>query len=317
MGHSCPASFFTSPDMKITDAGAAAHQPGFQSGSRYDDVWSREEEICPYCAIPVAGGGQRCAGCGKELMRRNFAYATASNHHVILWVLTSASGFLYLILVLADLVQGNGIGLILIHVLLGLLFLGLSAGIYLRQFWAWAASIPLLLLALFLNFLQVTSVGTSVIVPAQLEEMSQPALAGSFLQSIISLLYSLLLVAQAGALFWATVFVPSDFSRRSEPAVARLDRNLANAADYFAAGRRHAQHERWANAVLHWQRAAAQAPTNWHYQLALSEAYLQLGFFERSADVLQSATKLAGDAGAAQVERLQHRLNQQIGASNR
>jgi tetratricopeptide (TPR) repeat protein len=302
--------------MKITAASEAAHHPGYQSGSRYDDVWSREEGICAFCATRVAGSEQHCGGCGRNLTRRSFSYATASSNHVILWVLTSASGFLYLILILADLIQGNSIGLILIHALLGLLFLAVSAGIYLRLFWAWAASIPLLLLTLFLNILQVTSVGTSVIVPAQLEEMSQPALAGSFLQSMISLLYFLLLVAQAGALFWAAVFVPSDFSRRSEPAVARLDRNLANAADYFAAGRRHAQHARWANAVLHWQRAAARAPYNWRYQLALAEAYLQLGFFERSADVLQSATKLAGDAGAADVEQLQ-RLAQQISVSSR
>jgi tetratricopeptide (TPR) repeat protein len=301
--------------MTLGASGGPVSHPGYHVGSRYDDVWAYEAEICAFCAAPYQPAAPRCAGCGRNLVQSSFAYATASTHQVILWVLTASSGFLYLLLILADVIQGNGIGLILIHLLLGLLFLLLTAGIYARQLWAWAASIPLLMVTLFLNFLQVIGVDTTVLLPERLEAMTGPALASSFLQSVISLLYFLLLVAQAGALLWAAVFVAADFTRRSEPTLARLDRHLVNAVDYFTAGRRHAQDGRWASAILHWQRAAAQEPANWRYQLALAEAYAQLGFTSRSADVLQSASALAGSAGAAGIEQLRRRLAQQPAAS--
>lgn len=301
--------------MAVDASGGPLTQPGYQIGSRYDDVWAHDEEMCAFCAAPYQPAAPRCPGCGRNLLQTRFAYATASSHSVILWVLTASSGFLYLILILADVIQGNGTGLILIHLLLGILFLTLTAGIYARQFWAWAASIPLLMVALFLNLLNVIGVDTTVLVPGRLEEMAGPVLASSFLQSVISLLYFLLLVAQAGALLWAAVFVAADFSRRSEPALARLDRHLVNAFDYFTAARRHAQEGRWASAILHWQRAAAQEPANWRYQLALAEAYAQLGFTSRSNDVLQSASALAGSAGAAEVAQVRRRLAQQTDAS--
>ena len=45
----------------------------------------------------------------------------------------------------------------------------------------------------------------------------------------------------------------------------------------------------WATAILHWRRAAANDPARAYYQRALGEAYAQLGYYERSSDVLESA----------------------------
>ena len=90
----------------------------------------------------------------------------------------------------------------------------------------------------------------------------QPVVTSALLQSLISVNYLLLLVAQAGALLVAIIFAGPDFSRSQERMVARLERGLVNAHDYYVAGRRYAAQGMWAKAVLHWQRAAAQAPTN-------------------------------------------------------
>lgn len=176
--------------------GSSVSLSGYQAVSRYDDVWAKEAEICAFCAAPYNPDASRCSGCGRNLLRSRFTYASASTNQVVLWVLIASSGFLYLMLILADVIQGNG-------------------------------------------------------------------------------------------------------------------------ADYFMAGRRHAQDGRWASAILHWQRAAAKEPANWRFQLALAEAYGLLGFTSRSADVLQSASALAGRAGAAEIEQLRRRLAQQTAASDR
>jgi hypothetical protein len=298
--------------MTTPAAGSLPPPPAYQDASRYDDVWARDDDICAYCGTAVGGSGARCAGCGRRLERRGFLYDAPSTNLVILWVLVAASGFLYLILVLGDLIQGSGLGLILVHAILGLIFLVLSAAIYLREFWAWAASIPILLVTLFLSSLRVIGVDTTVNVITRLEEASHATLSSSFLQSLVVLLYGLLLVAQGGALLAAVFLVAPDFSRRGTPLLARLDHGLVNAADYFLVGRRYAKRGLWATAILHWQRAAAQAPHNWRYQLALAEGYAHLGFFERSADVLQSAEACAPGHAKLDVKRFRQRLAQQV-----
>ena len=228
------------------EAGAVS-PPGFRATSRFDDVWAREQDICPYCASPVDGATESCAGCGRRLVHSRYRYARESTSQVTLWVLTLASGFLYVILLLADLIQENGLPILVLHAFLGLVFFGLSVGLYMRFFWAWAASIPLLMVTLFLGLLEL---------------MVQPVVTSALLQSLISVNYLLLLVAQAGALLVAIIFAGPDFSRSQERMVARLERGLVNAHDYYVAGRRYAAQGMWAKAVLHWQRAAAQAPTN-------------------------------------------------------
>ena len=291
------------------EAGAVS-PPGFRATSRFDDVWAREQDICPYCASPVDGATESCAGCGRRLVHSRYRYARESTSQVTLWVLTLASGFLYVILLLADLIQENGLPILVLHAFLGLVFFGLSAGLYMRFFWAWAASIPLLMVTLFLGLLRVIGIDTTVFLPDRLELMVQPVVTSALLQSLISVIYLLLLVAQAGALLVAIIFAGPDFSRRQERMVARLERGLVNANDYYVAGRRYVAQGMWATAVLHWQRAAAQAPTNWHVLRALGEGYAELGFFERSLDVLQSAAAVSTDDAKDGVERLRDAVMQ-------
>lgn len=285
-------------------AGSIPPPPPYRAVSRYDDVWTTEEEICAYCATPVASAGARCPGCGQRLEQHRFLYDTPSSNYVTLWVMIAGSGFLYLILVMGDILQGSPLPLAAIHFFLGMLFLFLSAAIYLRQFWAWAASIPILLVTLFLSFIRVIGVDTTILVPGRLEEVSQASLNTSFLQSLVTLGYVLLLTAQGGALLWAIFLSSPDFTRRTGRLVARLESGLVNAADYYTTGNRYAKHGAWATAILHWQRAAAAAPHNWRYLLALAQGYAELGFFERSADVLQSAERIAPRHVDVEVERL-------------
>ncbi|MDT8304475.1 MAG: hypothetical protein RRC07_00955 [Anaerolineae bacterium] len=297
--------------MNPQTGGLPTTSPGYRAESRYDDVWAGDEVICAFCAAPVIPARVRCSGCDQKLRRATFRYAQPSSNVIVLWVLVAASGFLYLILVLGDLLQGSGLPLATVHVFVGLVFLTLSAGIYLRQFWAWAASIPILLLTLLLSLLQVIGVDASVLLPQRLEDVSVATLNTAFLQSLISLLYTLLLVAQGGALVWALLIGGPDFARDPVQIVARLERGLVNAADYYTVGRRYAQQGMWATAVLHWQRAAALAPHSGRYLLVLAEGYARLGFFERSADVLQSiGTRATGDV-ASGAERLRQRLAHQ------
>jgi hypothetical protein len=278
--------------------------------SRYDDVWARDQDICAYCAALLPEDAQRCPGCGRRLLLSHYLYAEESTNQVTLWVLVAATGFLYLTLLLADLLQRNSLPIMALHAFLGLLFLGLSAGLYLRYFWAWAASIPLLMVTLFLGLLRLLGIDTTVLLPAQLEQLAPPVVSSAVLQTVISAAYTLLLVAQAGALLSAIIFAGPDFSRTQQRLVARLERRLANAMDYYVAGRRYARQGMWATAVLHWQRAAAQAPTNWRFLLALAEGYAELGFFERSLDVLQSASAVATGSAVEDVKELRRLIEQ-------
>lgn len=278
--------------------------PEFRATSRYDDVWAREEDVCPFCASPVDQETQSCAVCGRRLVQRSYLYARESSSQVTLWILTLSTSFLYFVLLLADLIQGNGLAALALHAFLGLVYFGLSLALYRRLFWAWATTIPLLMVTLFLGLLRVLGIDMTVLLPDRLEQMAQPVVTGALLQTLISAAYVLLLVAQAGALLVATIFAGPDFSRRQVRLAARLERGLVNANDYYVAGRRYAAQEMWATAVLHWQRAAAHAPANWRYLLALAEGYAELGFFERSLDVLQSAAAAATGVAADDVEQL-------------
>lgn len=53
---------------------------------------------------------------------------------------------------------------------------------------------------------------------------------------------------------------------------------------------------------------SAHAPANWRYLLALAEGYAELGFFERSLDVLQSAAAAATGVAAGDVEQLRRQI---------
>ena len=64
---------------------------------------------------------------------------------------------------------------------------------------------------------------------------------------------------------------------------------------YYVQGKRYADIGMWANAVLHYRRAAALEPTRSYYLGVLGRAYGELGYYQRSLDVLESAHKQERD----------------------
>jgi tetratricopeptide (TPR) repeat protein len=79
--------------------------------------------------------------------------------------------------------------------------------------------------------------------------------------------------------------------------VARIDRGLFEASDYFTVGRRYGQKGMWASAILHFKMAVAKEPSRPAFQRSLGFAYAQIGFFERALDVLESAKNLSSHPG--------------------
>jgi tetratricopeptide (TPR) repeat protein len=79
----------------------------------------------------------------------------------------------------------------------------------------------------------------------------------------------------------------------------------------------------WANAVLHFRRAAALEPTQTYYLSALGNGYARLGYYQRSLDVLESAYQLANDEQRreelavmiGEVRRLQDMSSQHVDAN--
>ncbi|KPK11376.1 MAG: hypothetical protein AMJ56_06395 [Anaerolineae bacterium SG8_19] len=94
------------------------------------------------------------------------------------------------------------------------------------------------------------------------------------------------------ALFFGIFRVGPDFERVKVRQIARVDRGLDDATQLYAAGIEYARQKKWANAILQYQKAVALAPTQFYYQRALGQAYAQLGYYQRSLDVLESAHRM-------------------------
>lgn len=263
---------------------------------RFDDVWNHESDICAYCASEVATTDQTCLGCNRPLLFRHYTYPKASSHLHILWVMLAGVGQLFLINVLADVATQAGWPQMILHAFLCLVFLGLAVGVYYRQFWAYATTIVVVLVLLFLISLGVLTLVEQIMpVPANPVEamISEPLAKG-----LADLLRWLQVGALGLSLVWSVFLVGPDFERVQDRRLARLNRGLAEAADFDLAARELARKGLWASAVLHWQRAAVRAPYSGRYLERLAGAYAQLGFVERSQDALTSARKLAPDAAA-------------------
>jgi tetratricopeptide (TPR) repeat protein len=287
---------------------------GFQSSSRYDDVWSRDTEICPYCAFELAYEDEKCPGCGRTLISWDFLYAKAGSSLHILWVLLAGLGQLYLISGAVDIMLGNGLPRLLLDGLLMVTFFGLALAVYYRQAWAHRSTIVIVLLLLFLRLLGVLGLTGQYVADAA--DPAATILFGPVLNVVIDAVDILQTAGLALALLWAVLFTGPEFERRKSRLRARVDRQLREATSFDITGRRHAQQGRWATAILHWQRAAAQAPGNRHYHRRLGEAYARLQFFERSEDSLQTALRLTPDNDERnELERLVGQVHRQHEAS--
>lgn len=265
--------------------------------SSYDDVWSREEPICPYCAHPLEPEMAQCPGCERHLKRRRYRYRASSNLHVF-WVMLAGIGQLFLLQGFYDvLITRSMPGLIISGVLMGLFF-GLAAGVYFRQWWAYWGAVMALGIMILAAIIGVLFPIDLTVVESEMLRGFDPAIAnflGPLAETIGDALRGLQITAVIIALFFAVFRVGSDFDQVTVQETAALKKGLKLAADYHLNARRFAEQEQWATAVLHWQRAAALEPHKYVYLRNLGAAYGRLGHYARSLDVLQSAREIAGD----------------------
>lgn len=271
-------------------------RPTVATASRFDDVWTRDTDICAYCAGEVAEDEESCPGCGRNLIFWQYTYPKASSNLHIFWVLLAGLGQLFFINILADLATQAGWPSIVLHAFLGLVFFGLAAGVYYRQFWAYVTAIVVLIIILFL-----ISLGILTLVEQVLPAASNPVeamISGPFVAALSGFLRWMQIGALGLSLFWGIFLAGPDFERVRTKRLAEITRSVVEASDFDLVARRFARDGLWASAILHWQRAAARAPHSGYYLERLARAYARLGFMERSLDALASARELATDTAA-------------------
>ena len=272
------------------------HKPskvGFVGETTYDDVWSRNDDICAYCAAQVTQEDEHCPQCQRNLVVSHFRYPTPSANLHVLWVLLfsislfSLVQLFYSIVFLDDMLRAVFNGFLMI------IFSGLAIGIYFRRFQAYIATLILLV------FMLAVTLAQYLLPPAITNSLlagfdaSIAGLLGGVASGVGEFIRIFRLVAVVLALFIVLVQVSPDFDRVAARQLAVIGHRMSTAADFHTAAKEAAKAEMWATAVLHWQRAAAKEPTNILYQRYLGQAYAQLGFYKRSLDVLQSARERA------------------------
>lgn len=273
---------------------------GYSTQSAFDDVWQRDSDLCAYCATELAAEDIRCPGCARHLLETTFRYPKASNDLMIYWVLILGIGQLALVTILFNLLSKGSPASLAWQTIVFLTMILIVVGLAFRRFWAYVGSIVALLLILAAMLLG-PSLG-----PAVDDSLSQLVGRDFFLRlsenpyalfmgPASDILRVLQYLAAPMALLYALLRVGPDFERIKVRRVASLDRGISDASHFHGAGVAYARQGMWATAELHFQRAAALEPSNAFYQRQLGEAYAQLGFYQRSLDVLESAGRLTGD----------------------
>ncbi len=265
------------------------------SQSKFDDAWESETELCPYCAQELALEDKKCPQCEHNLIEQRFRYDPPSRNMYVFFSVLIGQGNLFAAQIIYDLVQNQAI--IWDNVATATLFMGaffiVGMGVYWRQFWAYALSIAVQFLIMFV-------VVVSILLPVDFTllnlPVNDPAIQG-FIASFGDWVSQTIRVLQiAGAslgLLYGVLVVAPDFVRDQKRLTAVLSKNLKFASDYNIQAKKLAQKGMWATAVLHWQHAAGKEPHTISYQRQLGLAYAQLGFYDRSLDILQSAHALA------------------------
>lgn len=269
----------------------------FRSESAFDDVWERNSDICEYCAAEIGDGDRRCPKCGHKLFSSHYRYPQASSDLTIFWVLLLGVAQLSLILIMLNLLLSKSLLATVWHGLMLIVLIILVVGVFFRQFWAYIASLAFLIFAVATNILDLV-IGPTV------NDVVGRAIESGFFQSLSDRTYIYILgpledllvplqsLAVILALFFGIFRVGPDFERVKVRQIARVDRGLDDATQLYAAGYEYTRQKKWANAILQFQKAVALAPTQFYYQRALGQAYAQLGYYQRSLDVLESAHRM-------------------------
>jgi tetratricopeptide (TPR) repeat protein len=279
------------PEVDIRRKG---HDTPFAAESKFEDVWTGEADLCAFCAYELDFQDKTCPRCRRNLIQKTFRYETPSRNIYVFFVLLLAQAQLFFAQAIYDVVQNSGI--ILSHVgwpmFFTLLFFTAAIGINWRQVWAYYTALGAALLILF-------AVLTSILTPLDLTMLQLPVrdpAVDAFLASfgdLISTTIRLFQIVLALLSFLFALWISPDFVQDEKRLTAVLSKGHKLAADYNAKAKELAKKGMWATAVLHWQHAAAKEPHTISYQQQLGLAYAQLGFYERSLDILQSALNLS------------------------
>jgi hypothetical protein len=273
---------------------------GYEQQSAFDDIWQGDDELCAYCAALIGADDNRCPGCGRKLAATAFRYPKVSSDLLIYWVLILGIGQMSLATVLLNLLSHGSPASMAWQATVFLSLMAIVSGLALRRFWAYVGSLVVLLLILA-SMLLGPWLGPAV-------DNSLSGLAGrDFFVQVSGTPYALLMgpasdllrilqyMAAPLALLYGIFRVGPDFERVGERLSARLDRDISDASHFHGAAAEYGRQGMWASAVLHFQRAAALEPSNPFHQLELGEAYARLGYYQRSVDVLESASQLTRD----------------------
>ncbi|MBE2220728.1 MAG: hypothetical protein IAF02_04265, partial [Anaerolineae bacterium] len=288
-----------------TPAQYLVKNPAFAQNSSYNDIWEQDAELCAFCAQELTGDEQKCPRCSQVLVTKTYRYAQPSTNLHILWIMLLAIGQLYLLQAIYDIMVTRNILLTILPIFMMIVFFSLTAGVYFRQYWAYISTIILLITILVANIV-------GMFMPAELSQVAMVHIS-PILDNVVNpainftgtALRGFQLIAIVIALIVAVFKAAPDFEREETRHHAKLEKGLQSSGSYHGAAQRAAKKGEWATAVLNWQRAAAAAPTNRQYQRQLGIAYARLGFYQRSADVLQSALSITPDpVQQAQLNRL-------------
>jgi hypothetical protein len=265
-----------------------------KSRSDYDDIWEQESDICAYCAHEIGFDDNKCPNCRRRLTARSFRYPLSSNELTMFSVLLIAVAEFFLFQAVLEVIVREPFAAVVWHGMLFVLIGILVAGVALRQVWAYPASIVFLLVlftVMLLGFMagKPPEEAIAEVVGDDLVSFLSMDLDYVFLRSLLTVGDVLQFAAVAIALLYGILKIGPDFERVQTRYIARVDRGLSDAPAYFATGQVYAERGMWASAILHWRRAAASDPSRAYYQRVLGEAYAQLGYYERSFDVLKSA----------------------------
>jgi hypothetical protein len=271
------------------------HAPLITAQSKFDDVWSSEADICPYCAQVVTAEDEQCPNCRRNLVRKLFRYAKPDSNLYGYGSLLIAQSQLFLAQGIYSVIHNKALvfDAIIFPAIFMVIFFTLAIGVFARKSWAFLSSI----IALFgILIIVIASILTPIDFTFLDLPVQDPAIT-SFINSFGNLINTMIKIFQLAltgvTFFYALFLVAPDFTQDRQRITAVLNKRLKLAADYHAHAKELARQGMWASAVLHWQHAAGKEPHLILYQRYLGLAYAQLGFYERSLDILQSALSLA------------------------
>jgi tetratricopeptide (TPR) repeat protein len=268
------------------------HEPPrirYTSDSQFEDVWSREADLCAFCAQEVTPEQEKCPRCNQSLLVRQYRYETPQTSLHMYWVLVLGLGQIFLIQAFYDIVIQMELLRAILSVSLMLICFVLAAAIYYRQLWGHLLTMALMVGIIFFHLIAFFVPFSLAGIPLQGIDPAISSFVGSLFGGFGTFLRLMQLVTAILALAYAVLWASPDFERVTLRRLAWVSKQAKFASDYHLLAQQFAQAGMWATAVLHWQYAVSRAPTQATYMLHLGRAYQQLGFSARSRDMLQTA----------------------------